>query len=525
MERQRKMFKIRVLMTAMSVAAVAMFPASAVQAERTVGILTHDSAAQVGYTLFAPMNSYTTYLIDNDGRVINQWESDFLPGVSVYLQEDGSLLRTGQASGNSDFVAGGQGGQVERFNWNGTLEWSFRYSEEGQYKAHHDVEPLPNGNVLILAWEMRTEEQCIAAGREPGTMQDGELWPERVIEVAPDGFDSGEIVWEWNTWDHLIQNYNATLPNYGEPSDYPGRMHINYDTGLNDGDWLHANALHYNPDLDQIMINMHRLGEFWIIDHATTTEEAAGPAGDILYRWGNPNVYSRFAEPEDRVFWGQHDARWIPEGYPGAGNILVFNNGRNRPDGAYTTVEEIVPPLLADGTYDLDSSGIYGPAASEIVYIADLPTDFYAPFISGAERQPNGNTLICSGPWGEFFEVTPSGETVWFYHNPVTSNGILSQGELPDMQGGMSTNNRTFRSSRYGVDFPGFVGKDMTPGLPIEIYNGPCLPDLDGDGLVAVDDLLAVINSWGTGAGDVQGDGQTNVDDILQVVDQWGLCD
>ena len=202
----------------------------------------------------------------------------------------------------------------------------------------------------------------------------------------------------------------------------------------------------------------------------------------------------------------------------------MFNNGRNRPDGAYTTVEELVPPVLPDGTYELDSSGIHGPGSSQIVYIGDEPTDFYASFISGAERLSNGNTIICSGPWGEFFEITPDGQAVWFYHNPDTSTGVLSQGDLPAMQGGFSTNNRTFRASRYELDFPGFANKDMSPGLPIEIYDGPCLPDLNGDGLVAVDDLLDVINSWGTGVGDVQGDGKTNVDDILFVVDQWGLC-
>lgn len=494
------------------------------QAERTVGILAHEPSAFPGYTLFAPMNTYKTYLIDNDGRVVNDWESTFLPGVSVYLTDDGSLLRTGQAAGNGDFVAGGQGGQVERFNWDGTLEWSFRYSEPDQYKHHHDIQPLPNGNVLILAWEMKNEAECLAAGRVPGTLQNNELWPEHVIEVQPTGFDTGEIVWEWHVWDHLVQNQNSSLPNFGDPDESPGKMNLNYDTGLNDGDWLHANSLHYNAQLDQIMVNMHRLGEFWVIDHDTTTAEAAGPAGDILYRWGNPLVYSRNATPDDRILWGQHDARWIPEGHPGEGNILVFNNGRNRPEGAYTTIEEITPPLLFNGTYQLGSDDIYGPAQSEIVYIADEPSDFYAAFISGAERLSNGNTIICSGPWGEFFEVTPEGETAWFYHNPDTSTGVLSQGQLPGSQGGISTNNRTFRATRLAVDHPGFDGRDMSPGLPIELYDGDCLSDLDGSGEIDVNDLLTIINKWGTGVGDVQGDGTTDVNDLLTVVDQWGLC-
>jgi hypothetical protein len=203
---------------------------------------------------------------------------------------------------------------------------------------------------------------------------------------------------------------------------------------------------------------------------------------------------------------------------------MVFNNGQNRPEGNYTTIDEFTPPLLSDGTYQIGVNGMYGPEDVEIAYIADPPSSFYASFISGAERLANGNTLICSGPWGDFFEVTPSGQSVWVYKNPVTSTGILSQGELPDEQGTNSTNNRTFRCSHYASDFVGFEGKDMTPSLPIETYMGPCLADLDGDDGIGVNDLLLLLNAWGTGAGDIQGDGKTNVDDILLIIGGWGSC-
>ena len=496
------------------------------KAERTVGLLQHsgqDLSDSTNYRLFPPLNSTSTYLIDADGRQIRNWESEFQPGNSAYLLDDGSLLRAGKPPGNADFIAGGQAGQVERFNWEGELEWSFRYSETGLYKSHHDIQPLPNGNVLILAWEMKSEQECLAVGREPGTLQFGELWPEHVIEVMPTGSDSGEIVWEWHIWDHLIQDHDPLLPNYGQPMDYPNQMDINYSVD-NNGDWLHANAIHYNPELDQIMLSLHRLGEIWIIDHNTTTTQAAGPAGDLLYRWGNPQVYNRDADDSHRTFFGQHDARWIQNGQPGHGNIMVFNNGQNRPEGNYTTIDEFTPPLLSDGTYQIGVNGMYGPEDVEIAYIADPPSSFYASFISGAERLANGNTLICSGPWGDFFEVTPSGQSVWVYKNPVTSTGILSQGELPDEQGTNSTNNRTFRCSHYASDFVGFEGKDMTPSLPIETYMGPCLADLDGDDGIGVNDLLLLLNAWGTGAGDIQGDGKTNVDDILLIIGGWGSC-
>ena len=79
----------------------------------------------------------------------------------------------------------------------------------------------------------------------------------------------------------------------------------------------HANGIDYNADLDQIVLSFREVSEFWVIDHNTTTEEAAGPAGDLLYRWGNPEAYDR-GKPADRQLFFQHDAKWVPDGTPGA---------------------------------------------------------------------------------------------------------------------------------------------------------------------------------------------------------------
>jgi len=370
-----------------------------------------------GYNLFAPMGSATTYLMDNDGNTVHSWTSDYRPGVSVYLLEDGTLLRTA-STGDTTFNAGGAGGRVERFDWDGARQWKFEYLSD-QYRLHHDIEMLPNGNVLMIAWEMKTEAEALAAGRNPSLLAD-ELWPDHIIEVAPTGTSGGTIVWEWHVWDHLVQDYDASKENYGVVGDHPELIDVNY--ALNSAsDWNHTNSIDYNEGLDQIVLSVHNFSEIWVIDHSTTTSQAAGHSGgnsgkggDLLYRWGNPQAYGSGTSADQQLFV-QHDARWIETGLPGEGNILVFNNGQGRPEGDYSSVDEIVPPINSDGSYARTTGSAYGPTEPTWSYTATPSTDFYAQNISGAQRLPNGNTLICQGPDGLFFEVTANGENVWEY--------------------------------------------------------------------------------------------------------------
>jgi hypothetical protein len=172
-----------------------------------------------------------------------------------------------------------------------------------------------------------------------------------------------------------------------------------------------------------------------VIDHSTTTAEAAGHSGgnsgkggDLLYRWGNPRAYNA-GDADDQQLFVQHDVQWIPSGYPGAGNILVFNNGGGRPDGDYSSVDEITPPVDNAGNYNG-----YGPSSPVWSYTAATLTDFYAANISGAQRLSNGNTLVCDGPEAYFFEVTAAGDVVWEYDH----------GNQP-----------IFRATRYQSDYPG----------------------------------------------------------------------
>ena len=357
------------------------------------------------YYLFAPKDSTSTYLIDANGIAYHAWESQYHPGDSVYLLDNGHLLRTGQVEEGVDI--GGAGGVVEEIAPDGTVIWSYRYANENG-QLHHDIELLPNGNILMIAWERKSQAESISAGRDPALINQGVVWSDSLLEIDS---KTNEIVWEWHVWDHLIQDFDETKENYGAVAEYPKRIDLNYPPRLSKGDWIHLNSVDYNAELDQILLSSHSFSEVWIIDHGTTTAEAKGAKGDLLYRWGNPQAYGA-GTGKDQQFFSQHDAQWI--GLPGERHILVFNNG-DKEKRPYSTIDEIIPSLNADGSYTLLPSGVYAPESPVWNFTANPPKSFYADHISGVERLASGNTLICDGIAGIFFEVTPAGEEVWRY--------------------------------------------------------------------------------------------------------------
>jgi len=410
-----------------------------------------------GYTLFAPEFTQNTYLIDINGEIIHSWESDYIQGIAVYLLENGDLIRNNLPGVNPTFgVAGGINGRVEIFDWDGALVWEFEYFTS-QYCLHHDIEILPSGNILMIAWEYKTRAEAIDAGRNPNNIRAGELWPDHIIEVEPTGSSGGNIVWEWHVWDHLVQDYAPSKENYGFVVKHPELIDINF--GGSRADWNHINSIDYHEEFDQILLSSHNQNEIWIIDHSTTTDEAAshtggryGKGGDLLYRWGNPQVYD-MGVTGDQKFDGQHDAQWIESGSPGEGNILVFNNGIVR---GYSSVDEIIPPVDSNGYYALSSGSTYGPEEQIWSYTAENPFDFFSDHISGAQRLPNGNTLICNGPSGIFFEVTTQKEIVWEYVNPFS---VMEKKDV-------------FKIHRYAPDYPGLKALFNRPNKP-STPNGP----------------------------------------------------
>ncbi len=446
----------------------------------TVGLIINDTTNSFnGYTLFAPNFNNNSYLIDNNGNLINSWASSYLPGLSTYLLENGKMLRAGKIVGNHFSNTGGAGGIVQIFDWDGTINWEYKYASP-IHQSHHDIRMLPNGNVLMIAWELKTRAEAIAAGRGSTLFSSNELWPDHIIEVQPSGADSGIIVWEWHVWDHLIQDIDSTKPNYGIVADHPELININF-IGLESttaADWIHLNSIDYNQKLDQIVISSREFDEIWIIDHNTTISEAAGHTGglrgrggDLLFRWGNPYAYNRGTE-DNHVYFGQHNVNWISDSLSGSADIMVFNNGLGRNEGDYSSIDQITPEFdTISGVYQLHGDSTYKPSFLTWTYTSVPVDSFFSPYISGATRQPNGNTLICSGWNGTFFEVTPAGETVWKYINPVIASGPMTQGDTILGIGFLDgKQNMVFRVYRYAPDYPGLAGQDLTPQDPIEIY-------------------------------------------------------
>ena len=444
----------------------------------TVGLFLNGPEAFEGYTLFSKLHRVargvgdTIYLIDNQGREVHRWELRFRTPFARLL-ENGNLLTLAYTD---------QGGYVREVGRNGDI-----LSDCTQGSPHHDVLKMPNGNVLLLSRQHKTPEEVIAAGANPEFIGPRGLVAPHIVEARITGPASCEIVWEWSAWDHLIQDFDASKANYGEVAEHPELIDLNFrlseTTNYSDpSDWIHSNGIDYNPELDQIVLSPSNFSEVWIIDHSTTRTEAAGSSGgnsgkggDLLYRWGNPRAY-RAGTLADQQLFSLHNPQWIPPPPPRparAGNILIFNNGGKR---AYSSVDEIVPPV--DGAnYRLNPGLAYAPAEPVWTYTAATPSDFYAHNISGAQRLPNGNTLICDGVHGTLFEVTPAGKTVWKYVNPITSDGPLRQGEpVPTEKlrsGREAPANRVYRAYRYAPDYPGLQGMDLTPGEPIELYDTP----------------------------------------------------
>lgn len=441
---------------------------------QTMGLLQADSTNVDGYVLFMP-NSYTkTYLIDKCGRKINEWPATYRPGNSVYLLEDGTLLRTGNVM-NPAFSAGGSGGYIEKVSWTGQIIWSYEVSDANRLQ-HHDVYPMPNGNVLVLLFEKKTLAEAFDAGLD-SIFQGTEFFTEKIIELQPIGLDSAITVWEWSVWDHLIQQHNASKSNFGVVQSHPELVHINYNiTSTNsNADWIHLNAVTYHPALDQIMLCSRFFSEFWIIDHSTTTATAAGhvggtygKGGDLLYRWGNPRTYQR-GTTADQKLYGPHSAHWIPDSLKDGGAVMVFNNGTGRPGGNYSTVEVIHLPQDSTGFYSQDTLNAFGPLVANWTYTDPVPSSLFSMNISNAQRLPDGHTLICEGSSGSFIEIDSIGNKVWNYKNPVNQNG-------PATQGNNIFFNQVFRSLYYAPDYPAFQIHPPIAGTPIELnpIPSPC---------------------------------------------------
>ena len=447
-----------------------------------------------GYILFAVPNSASVYLINRKGDVVHEWKGNY--GVlNAYLQDDGSLVQNAVDPDFPVFAGGGECGRLQKITWDSKILWDFEYADE-KALVHHDFTVMPNGHILAIAWEAKTADEVLAAGRKPKLIPKAGLWPDKIVEIEPLDERHGKVVWEWHIWDHLIQDYDAKKARYGNPAEHPELLDINMGDTLpaqiskdsmdilkkqgrawrnqtpdNLGsDVYHFNAIKYNADLDQIAFSSPHLSEIFIIDHSTTTKEAAGhkggrwgKGGDLLYRWGNPQDYHR-GDSTNRELYGQHDIRWIEKGKPGEGHLMVFNNDIHYRDSMnYSMIYEFIPPTDEKGNYVIEKGKPFGPEKPVWSYMAADTISFWSSFISGAQRMNNGNTFINEGAKGRFFEVSKEGKIVWEYLNPYRGDIRRPNGDpVPPMPMTFIE----FRSTFIPADHPALVTRKLEPLNP-----------------------------------------------------------
>ena len=396
------------------------------------------------------MNSTNTYLIDMQGKLVHGLGGRIQTRSPHCLLENGHLFATGLLPSTAGLQGLGTGAGCRNSAGKAILPGTSLSPRKSSF-PHHDFARLPNGNVLLIVWDGKGRKEVLAAGRRQDKVANFVLL-DCLIEIKPTGPTTGDIVWEWHLWDHLIQDHDKLKSNYGNVADHPELADFNFgenavgmmastkqgmdklrsigyvgsntaekQTGMNP-EWSHFNGVAYNPDLDQIMISVLTFSEFWIIDHSTTTA-GAQPCGRPLGK-RRRSPLSLGESSRLRAGAGRPTAirpAQLRTGFPQdcqCGHVLVFNNGSSRPQGSYSSVEELALPVDKNGRYDRTPGAAFGPDRPIWTFTnprnrASIPCSF------PGQRLPNGDTFICSGGDGTMFEVTPEKGVVWKYVNPV----------------------------------------------------------------------------------------------------------
>ncbi|HVF10423.1 MAG TPA: aryl-sulfate sulfotransferase, partial [Abditibacteriaceae bacterium] len=349
------------------------------------------SQADNGYTLFTPLGkkpktgSSTVFLINMHGAVVHRWKVPLF-AVSASLLPNGNLLFVGESEkktpgrpGIGQFWIGGAAGLIRELTWGGKTV--FEYED---VNMHHDVLKLPNGHYLYLAWERvpKALQAKVRGGIKGSEFPGLTMFNDYIVEVDA----QGRVVWRWHANDHLDPDIDIIGPIYKRQ------------------EWCHANSIGVLQN-GNILLTSRSLDALMVIDKAT---------GKIIFRWGNASYLDKKSgrleyRSGSNVMGGPHGAQEIPSGYPGAGHLLCYDNG------LYTYRSRVVE-------IDVATRQLVWQSAS-----AGLGRERFSWFSGNGQRLSNGNTLICDGANGSFYQETSQHKMVWEYISPYMT--------LPVMQG------------------------------------------------------------------------------------------
>ncbi len=364
-----------------------------------------------GVTIYDPDKAHDCYvlfdgrdgrahLIDMQGNTVHRWPYSGWPVEMI--DPAGAEGRKGHILGQKEPDPFANETVIE-VDWDGNIVWEWgKQAPDGKAGQDHDLARLPNGNTMILAYHTRLVRE----------LSDEPVRDQAIYEITPDG----ETVWHWSAVDHMEQlGVTAEMvPSLMDPkirNRRTGLLALNNMSPLGPNKWHRDGDARFHPD--NILVDS-RDGNFIAIIEKST--------GNVVWLSG-PN-YPSSQDMSKRVFIGdiprpldqtagQHDAHLIPDGLPGAGNILLFDNG------GYSGWPPIYHFLWqASRILEID------PITRDIVWQYDASMSgrqvwtFFSYFMGGVRRLPNGNTLICETIHGRIFQVTPEGEIVWEYVNP-----------------------------------------------------------------------------------------------------------
>jgi len=397
-----------------------------------------------GYTIHDIPNEGGTVLVDMNGNVVRRWPE--MLGFPARMLPGGYVMggmKTRQPHQENNVLA--------QFDWDGNEIWRFERLEQVRMqdgetvwsaRQHHD-------------WQREGDPVgYYAPGAEPATDRGRTLILSHKNLVVPEISDrpleddylievnwNGEVVWEWLASDHVDEfGFSEDARNaiyrsamYIPPRDSIDWLHINSASLVGPNRWYDEGDERFHPD--NVIISSREASFVAIIARS----------GEIVWRMG-PDYRATPEEREIGQIIGQHHPHIIPKGLPGAGNLLVFDNGGR---SGYGVGNRVAP----NGTQIV--SRIYSrvleinPVTLEVVWqymVEEGPTEefhFFSWYVSSAQRLPNGNTMINEGAHGRIFEVTADKEIVWEYVNPFAA-------KEPEPRG---TTSRIYRAYRVPYEW------------------------------------------------------------------------
>jgi hypothetical protein len=377
-----------------------------------------------GYTIFQTETSAGAVLIDMNGNAVRSWKH--IVGYPVALLPGGHVMGGTVGRVTKEYTHHIGADDLVQEDWEGNVVWKFGRADEVEVdgdkrwsaRLNHDfaregsplayyvpgMNPLTDrGNTLLLSQR---------SGSWPAVTRDYLPRAARILEVSWDG----EILWEWMPVEHFEEfgHSEAAKETIMRGCKNQHCVFLNTVSRLGPNRWYDAGDERFHPD--NIVTD----------DRGTMVFIISKETGRIVWKVG-PEYTATEALRKLGPFIGPHHAHMIPRGLPGEGNILVFDNGGaagfgppnpGSPTGEWNALRDHSRVVEFD---PITLETVWQHTAAEQGFVPIMEdSKFFSHYASGAQRLPNGNTLIAETTYGRITEVTRENEIVWEYISPYS---------------------------------------------------------------------------------------------------------